>query len=316
MHNENPKYVRYSHVYNDKLVLTLVRQDFDVKNWKDVDKVYKLEAYSCIFPNNEADFSAFTNCREIVIFGKNQLRVVKWPPKIEYIRISRFSNIKIPLKCDQYQYLREFRTLTAVLDDYNIDFAHCYRLRNISIHEDFYNERYENMFDGEKITLPPKNDGKHRMKQIPINWAFCLSLEKLELWSLREVKEIPIEFTYNPELWINISNLPHIPHISFLPIEFWDCTQFENSEEFMYDFDSFIHPRKQKNIERYKEWEKLFFEEYGFETTWTAERIKFMDYALIAAEQIKDKELRERFIRWAKNFRPKFKLKSGYELIM
>ncbi|MCF2141633.1 MAG: hypothetical protein K9W44_16390 [Candidatus Lokiarchaeota archaeon] len=242
--------------------------------------------------------------------------MVKWPPKIEYIRISDFTNIKIPLKCDQYQYLREFRTLTAVLDDYNIDFAHCYRLRKISIVEDFYNERYENMFDGEKITLPPKNDGKHRMKQIPINWAFCLSLKKLDLDGLREVKEIPIEFTHNPRLWINISDLPHIPHISFLPIEFWDCTQFENSEEFMYDFDSFIHPRKQENLERYKEWEKLFFEEYGFETTWTAERIKFMDYAIIAAEQIKDKELHERFIRWAKKFRPKFKLKSGYELIM
>ncbi|MCF2141743.1 MAG: hypothetical protein K9W44_16950 [Candidatus Lokiarchaeota archaeon] len=169
MQGENPKYVRYSQIYNDKLELILVRQDFDVKKWKDIDKVYKLHVGYCNFPNNEADFSTFTNCREIEISGENQLRVVKWPPKIEYIRISRFSNIKIPLKCDQYQYLRKFRTLTAVLDDYNIDFAHCYRLREISIVEDFYNECYENMFDGEKITLPPKNDGKHRMKQVPIN---------------------------------------------------------------------------------------------------------------------------------------------------
>ncbi|MCF2139692.1 MAG: hypothetical protein K9W44_06530 [Candidatus Lokiarchaeota archaeon] len=316
MHNENPKYVRYSQIYSDKIVLTLVRQDFDVKNWKDVDKVYKLEAYDCIYPNNEADFSAFINCKEIEISGENQLRVVKWPPKIESILIFEFPNLKIPLKCDQYQYLRKFTTIAAVLDDYNIDFAHCYRLREISIGEDFLCEWYANMFDGEKITLPPKNDGKHRMKQVPINWAFCISLEKLKLNSLREVKEIPIEFTHNPELWINISNLPHIPHISFLLIEFWDCTQFENSENFMLIFDSFIHPRKQKNIERYKEWEKLFFEEYGFETVWTAERIKFMDYALIAAEQIPEKELREEFIRWAKKFRPRFKLKSGYELIM
>ncbi|MCF2138666.1 MAG: hypothetical protein K9W44_01260 [Candidatus Lokiarchaeota archaeon] len=278
--------------------------------------MYKLHVGYCNFPNNEADFSAFINCKEIVITGKDQLRVVKWPPKIKNIRISFFNNIKIPLKCDQYQYLQKFETIAAVLDDYNIDFAHCYRLREISIGEDFLCEWHEKMFDGEKITLPPKNDGKHRMKQVPINWAFCISLEKLKFRSLRELKEIPIEFTHNPELWINISNLPHIPHISFLPIEFWDCTQFENSENFMLIFDSFIHPRKQENIERYKEWEKLFFEEYGFETTWTAERIKFMDYALIAAEQIPEKELRKEYIRWAKNFRPKFKLKSGYELIM
>ncbi|MCF2140500.1 MAG: hypothetical protein K9W44_10650 [Candidatus Lokiarchaeota archaeon] len=299
-----------------KKVLTIAGEVFDIKKLKDVDKIYKLKVYDCIYSNNDVDFSAFTNCREIEISGENQLRVVKWPPKIESILIFNFPNLKIPLKYDQYQHLEKFTTIAAVLDDYNIDFAHCYRLRKISIGEDFYNERYENMFDGEKITLPPKNDGKHRMKQIPINWAFSISLEKLELWSLREVKEIPIEFTHNPELWINISNLPHIPHISFLPIEFWDCTQFENSESFMYDFDSFIHPRKQENIERYKEWEKLFFEEYGFETVWTAERIKFMDYALIAAEQIPEKELREEYIRWEKNFRPKFKLKSGYEIIM
>ncbi|MCF2139500.1 MAG: hypothetical protein K9W44_05540 [Candidatus Lokiarchaeota archaeon] len=296
--------------------MTIAGEVFDIKKLKDVDKIYRLEVYECIYPNNEADFSAFTNCREIEISGENQLRVVKWPPKIESILIFEYPNLKIPLKCDQYQYLEKFRTIAAVLDDYNIDFAHCYRLRNISIHEDFLCEWHEKMFDGEKITLPSKNDGKHRMKQVPINWAFSISLEKLELWSLREVKEIPIEFTHNPELWINISNLPHIPHISFLPIEFWDCTQFENSENFMLIFDSFIHPRKQENIERYKEWEKLFFEEYGFETTWTAERIKFMDYALIAAEQIPEKELREEYIRWAKNFRPKFKLKNGYELIM
>ncbi|MCF2140409.1 MAG: hypothetical protein K9W44_10195 [Candidatus Lokiarchaeota archaeon] len=48
----------------------MVRQDFDIKKRKDVDKVYKIDAYSCIFPNNEADFSAFINCREIEISGE------------------------------------------------------------------------------------------------------------------------------------------------------------------------------------------------------------------------------------------------------
>ncbi|WP_457559200.1 hypothetical protein, partial [Candidatus Harpocratesius sp.] len=228
------------------------------------------------------------------------------------------------MKADQYKYLRKITFRDIYLDDWNINFSKSYYLEVINLWEklapedtDFDNWSRERLKN--PLPLAPPSDNLPRIKEIPKNWALCVSLKEFNISSARELKEIPIEFTYIPWLRMEIVNCPYIPSFSYLPVQFWNIVNGASDDNF--DSVYFNFKEHQSRLNEYPELldeDGMFCEEtYGPNNPrWTREKTEFLRYMKMVAEQVDDPKLKETLLDIVNFYWPSVRLNDSFKILL
>ncbi|WP_457557392.1 hypothetical protein, partial [Candidatus Harpocratesius sp.] len=311
--------------YDERIstVLRFERTNINTKLIKSMDKFAMVSFKECHFIDDCIDFSLLLNCKKLYLSNCDLHSVSKWPPKVQILHPSECKNLRnIPLEADQYKYLKEIIFMHIFLDDWNIDFSKSYYLKKICVYEyladedtDYVNwsrERFKN-----PLPLAPPSDNLPRIKEIPKNWALCVSLEEFNISSTRELKEIPIEFTYIPWLRMEVVNCPYIPSFSYLPVQFWNIVDSGGGENFMRIYYKRPHPRLYEYPELLNEKGQFCEETYGPNNPkWTREKTQFLRYMKMVAEQVDDPELKEFLLHRVNYYWPSVRLNDSFKLLL
>ncbi|MCF2140079.1 MAG: hypothetical protein K9W44_08500 [Candidatus Lokiarchaeota archaeon] len=277
-------------------------KNIDINKIPNVDKISDIDFYGCHFIQKSVDFSKFVHCRKIKLIECDLHRIVAWPPIIAKIDLTRCSNLRsIPTESSQYRYLREIEFWTLSLQDWEIDFSQCFYLKEITLLNCH-------------VRTSGKNKTKHPPFRIPRNWAYCIPLEKLDLDSLPELTELPIELSYHVFLSIHILDCSNIPNLSFLPIAFWDCTKVGGYGDFQENYKNTFHPRYYENQELYKKYEDG--PPIIYERSCNRERVQFLNYVESMIPKMPTAEMQEYYKKEIKFYRPRILLKNGFPLYL
>ncbi|WP_457558682.1 hypothetical protein, partial [Candidatus Harpocratesius sp.] len=306
-------------------VLRFERTNINTKLIKSMDKFATVSFRECHFIDDCIDFSPLLNCKEFYIKNCDLCAVSGWPPKVEKLDLYYCKNLRnIPLEADQYKYLKKITFFAIFLDNWNIDFSKSYYLEEIFVYEGLAPEDtdYDN-WSRERLKNPlplaPPSDNLPRIKEIPKNWGLCVSLRKLILSHLREIKTIPVEISFIPWLRIELGNCPYIPAFSYLPVQFWNIVNEASDENFDSVYFKFKEHQSRllKFPELLDERGRFCDETYGLDNPrWTREKTEFLRYMKLVAEQVDDPELKEFLLHRVNYYWPSVRLNDSFKILL
>ncbi|WP_457559375.1 hypothetical protein [Candidatus Harpocratesius sp.] len=311
-------------VYNDQITteIKFKQVNINAKLIKNMDKFATVSFIECHFIDDCIDFSPLLNCKEFDLDNCDLHAVSGWPPKVEKLDLYYCKNLRtIPLTADQYKYLKKITFFAIFLDNWNIDFSKSYYLEEIFVYEglapedtDFDNWSRERLKN--PLPLAPPSDNLPRIKEIPKNWGLCVSLRKLILSHLREIKTIPVEISYIPWMTLTLEDCPYIPHETYLPVEFWDNIEYNGVPEFSKVYYKGPHPRLYMHPEYMKNGELIETDYYSDNPRWTRERVEFLRYVRLVAEQVDDPKLKETLLDIVNFYWPSVRLNDSFKLLL
>ncbi|WP_457557144.1 hypothetical protein, partial [Candidatus Harpocratesius sp.] len=106
-------------VYNDQITteIEFKQVNINAKLIKNMDKFAMVSFRECHFIDECVDFSPLLNCKEFYIKNCDLCAVSGWPPKVEKLDLYYCKNLRtIPMKADQYKYLRKITFRDIYLD--------------------------------------------------------------------------------------------------------------------------------------------------------------------------------------------------------
>lgn len=264
-------------------------EEADLSKIQRKKNVISIGFFNSHFLQKTVDFSEFENLEEIFIENCDLEHVIDWPPRLKKLTLDNCPNLlSIPLEANQYHFLTELDLRNINLPNWNIDLTEAFYLSEIHLTNLL---AYNPLQTAADPSLPKPSF------KIPKKWAYCVGLYKLFIKRMTDLDEIPVEFAYNPFIYIEIIDCQKIYHIDCLAEPLRECTHilYWPAGGTAYESD-----------------EAVFYEE----RKWCPEKTKYLEYIKSVIPKMPTKKLKERYGNVILNYSPKIKISDKYSLYL